>query len=240
MTNAAAKWNHVVVAQEKILVVEDDKDIVRLLKYNLEKEGYRVVSAADGEAGLAALRKERPELLILDVMVPKLDGFELLKIVRRESRVPVMMLTARKEEVDRVLGLELGADDYVIKPFGVRELMSRVKALLRRSASAQSVASMLRAGGIELDAERYEVKVRGKDVILTSKEFEFLKILLQAGGRALTRDQILEKVWGYDRSMEIDTRTVDQHVARLREKLGAESACVATVKNVGYRIKTEE
>ena len=237
---AARKWNHLVVAQEKILVVEDDKDIVRLLKYNLEKEGYRVVAAGDGEAGLAALRKERPELLILDVMVPKLDGFELLKLVRRESRAPVLMLTARKEEVDRVLGLELGADDYVVKPFGERELLARVKALLRRAGPAEAAAAILRAGGIELDVERYEVRARGKDVSLTSKEFEFLKILLQAGGRVLTRDQILEKVWGYDRSMEIDTRTVDQHVARLREKLGSDAARVSTVKNVGYRIKIEE
>ena len=228
------------MAQEKILVVEDDKDIVRLLKYNLEKEGYRVVAASDGESGLAAARKERPELLILDVMIPKLDGFELLKMLRRESRAPILMLTARKEEVDRVLGLELGADDYVTKPFGVRELLARVKALLRRAGPAEAAASVLRAGGIEMDVERYEVRVRGKDVQLTSKEFEFLKVLLQAGGRALSRDQILEKVWGYDRSMEIDTRTVDQHVARLREKLGAESARVATVKNVGYRIKPEE
>ncbi|NNN06261.1 MAG: response regulator transcription factor [Elusimicrobia bacterium] len=228
------------MAQEKILVVEDDKDIVRLLKYNLEKEGYRVALAADGEAGLTAARKEKPDLLILDVMVPKLDGFELLKILRRETRAPVLMLTARKEEVDRVLGLELGADDYVTKPFGVRELLARVKALLRRAGPAEAAASFLRSGGIEMDIERYEVRVRGKDVPLTSKEFEFLKILLQAGGRALTRDQILEKVWGYDRSMEIDTRTVDQHVARLREKLGAEAARVATVKNVGYRIKPEQ
>lgn len=240
LTGAAGKWDDAAVAQEKILVVEDDKDIVRLLKYNLEKEGHRVIVAGDGEAGLAALRKERPELLVLDVMIPKLDGFELLKIVRRESRIPVLMLTARKEEMDRVLGLELGADDYVVKPFGVRELLARVKALLRRAGPVEAAASILRAGGIELDAERYEVRVRGKDVPLTSKEFEFLKILLQAGGRALSRDQILEKVWGYDRSMEIDTRTVDQHVARLREKLGAEAARVATVKNVGYRIKPEE
>jgi DNA-binding response OmpR family regulator len=240
LTRPAAKWDDVPVAQEKILVVEDDKDIVRLLKYNLEKEGYRVVAASDGESGLAAARKERPELLILDVMIPKLDGFELLKMLRRETRAPVLMLTARKEEVDRVLGLELGADDYVTKPFGVRELLARVKALLRRAGPAEAAASVLRAGGIEMDVERYEVRVRGKDVQLTSKEFEFLKVLLQAGGRALSRDQILEKVWGYDRSMEIDTRTVDQHVARLREKLGAESARVATVKNVGYRIKPEE
>ena len=240
LTPPRGKWDDAPVASEKILLVEDDKDIVRLLKYNLEKEGYRVVAASDGEAGLAALRKERPDLLILDVMIPKLDGFELVKLVRRESRAPVLMLTARKAEMDRVLGLELGADDYVTKPFGVRELLARVKALLRRAGPAEAAASVLRCGGLELDAERYEVRVRGKGVALTTKEFEFLKLLLQAGGRALSRDRILEKVWGYDRSMEIDTRTVDQHVARLREKLGAEAARVATVKNVGYRIKPEE
>jgi DNA-binding response OmpR family regulator len=233
------KWKHVAVAREKLLVVEDDKNLVKLLKYNLEKEGWRVLTAADGEAGLTALRKERPDLVILDAMMPKLDGFEFLKAARRESRVPVLMLTARKEELDRVLGLELGADDYVTKPFGVRELVARVKALLRRAAPAaeSSPGGVLRAGGILLDPERYEVSVRGKPVALTTKEFEFLKLLLSAGGRALSRDVLLEKVWGYDRSMEIDTRTIDQHVARLREKLGPEGAIVATVKNVGYRFK---
>ena len=226
------------MATEKVLLVEDDKNLAKLVRYNLEKEGYRVVSAADGEAGLAVLRKERPDVVILDAMLPKLDGFEFLKIIRRETRVPVMMLTARKEEMDRVLGLELGADDYVTKPFGVRELLARVKALLRRATPSESTpGGVLRAGGVELDVERYEVRVRGKAVVLTTKEFEFLKLLLQAGGRALTRDHLLEKVWGYDRSMEIDTRTIDQHVARLREKLGAAAGLVATVKNVGYRIK---
>jgi DNA-binding response OmpR family regulator len=239
LTEPGVKWNHVVVAQEKLLVVEDDRNLVKLLKYNLEKEGYRVVSAADGEAGLSALRKERPDLVVLDAMMPKLDGFEFLKIVRRESRVPVLMLTARKEEMDRVLGLELGADDYVTKPFSVREVLARVKALLRRAGPTPETApgGVLRASGVSLDPERYEVVVRGKPVVLTTKEFEFLKLLLSAGGRALTRDQLLEKVWGYDRSMEIDTRTIDQHVARLREKLGPEGAIIATVKNVGYRIK---
>jgi DNA-binding response OmpR family regulator len=225
------------MAQEKILVVEDDKEIVKLLKYNLEKEGFRVLVAADGEAGLSAARKERPELVVLDAMLPKMDGFELLKILRRESGAPVLMLTARREEVDRVLGLELGADDYVVKPFGVRELMARVKALLRRAGPSAGPAAILRAGGIELDAERYEVKVKGKLVELTTKEFDFLKLLMGAAGKVMSRDQILEKIWGYDQSMEIDTRTVDQHVARLREKLGSVSTRVATVKNVGYRIK---
>lgn len=227
------------MAQEKILVVEDDKEIVRLLKYNLEKEGFRVVTAADGEAGMAAARKEKPELVVLDAMLPKLDGFEMLKLLRKESAAPVLMLTARREEVDRVLGLELGADDYVVKPFGVRELMARVKALLRRAGPGVAPAAVLRAGGIELDTERYEVKIKGRPVELTTKEFDFLKLLLAAGGKVMSRDQILEKIWGYDQSMEIDTRTVDQHVARLREKLGGEASRVATVKNVGYRIKLD-
>ncbi len=226
------------MAHEKLLIIEDDKNLVKLLKYNFEKEGYRLASAADGEAGLAALRKERPDLVVLDAMMPKLDGFEFLKVIRRETRVPVLMLTARKEEMDRVLGLELGADDYVTKPFGVRELLARVKALLRRAAPSSSVpGALLRAGVVALDPERYEVTVRGKAITLTTKEFEFLKLLLSVSGRALSREQLLEKVWGYDRSMEIDTRTIDQHVARLREKLGPEGAVVATVKNVGYRIK---
>jgi DNA-binding response OmpR family regulator len=225
------------MAQEKVLVVEDDKEIVKLLKYNLEKEGYRVLVAADGQAGLALARKEKPELILLDGMLPAMSGFEVLKQLRRESSTPVLMLTARREEMDRVLGLELGADDYVVKPFGVRELMARVKALLRRAAPVAAPGALLRAGAIELDAERYEVRVKGKPVQLTTKEFEFLKLLLSAGGKVLSRDALLEKIWGYDESMEIDTRTVDQHVARLREKLGPEAVRVATVKNVGYRIK---
>jgi len=226
---------------EKILVVEDDKDISRLLKYNLDKEGYRVSAALDGETGLALFRKERPDLVMLDVMVPKLDGFGFLKTVRQESKTPVLMLTARKDEVDRVLGLELGADDYVTKPFSVREVIARVKAILRRVGDqAQSPAvSVLRAGELEVDVERYETRVKGKPVTLTSKEFEFLKCLIQAGGRAMSRDALLEKIWGYDRSMEIDTRTIDQHIARLREKLGSEASRIVTVKNVGYRLKLD-
>ena len=226
---------------EKILVVEDEKELSRLLKYNLEKDGFRVFTALDGEAGLALFRKERPDLLLLDVMIPKLDGYGILKIVRAESKTPVMMLTARKDEVDRVLGLELGADDYVTKPFSVREVLARVKAILRRVGDlGQSPAvSVLRVGELEVDVERYETKVKGKLLVLTTKEFDFLKCLLQAGGRAMTRDALLEKIWGYDRSMEIDTRTIDQHIARLREKLGAEGARIVTVKNVGYRFKLD-
>ncbi|MEK7384339.1 MAG: response regulator transcription factor [Elusimicrobiota bacterium] len=226
---------------EKILVVEDDKDLSKLLKYNLEKEGYRVHAAADGEAGLALFGKVHPDLVLLDVMIAKLDGFEFLRSVRHDSKVPVMMLTARKDEMDRVLGFALGADDYVTKPFSVREVLARVKAVLRRVGDqAQSPSiPVLRAGELEMDVERYETKVKGKPIELTTKEFEFLKCLIQAGGRALSRDHLLEKIWGYDRSMEIDTRTIDQHIARLREKLGPEAARILTVKNVGYRLKLD-
>lgn len=225
--------------KEKILIVEDEKDLVKILRYNLEKEGYRVVAANDGESGLSLFRKEKPDLLILDVMLPKLDGFEICKVVRQESKAPILMLTAKTEEVDRVLGLELGADDYVTKPYSVREVVARVKAILRRVSESVDEKSFIRAGELEMDMERYVVKVKGQVVSLSSKEFEFLKCLAGAKGKVLSRDQLLERVWGYDDSLEIDTRTVDQHIARLREKLGAESKRIVTVKNVGYRIKLD-
>jgi DNA-binding response OmpR family regulator len=227
------------MANEKILVVEDEKNLSKILKYNLEKEGYRVTACYDGEAGLAAFRKEKPALVILDLMLPKLDGFEFCKAVRQDSRTPILMLTARKEEVDRILGLEMGADDYVTKPFSVREVLARIKAILRRVAGGEGEKTILRAGGLELDLDKYESRLNGKAFTLRSKEFEFLKCLFQARGKVLTRDELLEKVWGYDKSMEIDTRTVDQHIARLREKLGSEADRIVTVKNVGYRLKLD-
>ncbi len=227
------------MANKKILLVEDEKSLVKILRYNLEKEGYRVAVAHDGEAGLAALEKENPDLVILDIMLPKMGGFEFCRQVRRNSRTPILMLTAKKEEVDRVLGLELGADDYVTKPFSVREVLARVKAVLRRSAAPEPHRAVFRAGGLELDLDRYEASLNGKSFVLRSKELEFLKCLFQARGKVLSRDELLEKVWGYDRSMEIDTRTVDQHIARLRDKLGSEAARIITVKNVGYRLKVD-
>ena len=222
----------------KILVVEDEKNLSKILRYNLEKEEHRVTVCADGEAGLEAFHKEKPDLVILDVMLPKLDGFGFCRAVRRDSATPILMLTARKDEVDRVLGLELGADDYVTKPFSVRELMARVKAILRRS-SKEDARAVLRAGALELDLEQHEAKLNDKPFTLRAKEFEFLKCLFQARGRVLTRDELLEKVWGYDQSMEIDTRTVDQHIARLREKLGKEADRIVTIKGVGYRLKLD-
>ncbi len=230
------------MAAKKILVVEDEKALSKVLKYNLEKEGYEAITAADGDAGLAAVGKEKPDLILLDLMLPKKGGLDILKSIRTESKIPIIVLTARNAELDRVLGLELGADDYVTKPFSVRELMARVKAIFRRAepaADSNTRTQVLRAGGIELDAAKYEASVRGKTAALSAKEFELLKCLMLASGRALSRDEILEKVWGYDRGMDLDTRTVDQHVARLREKLGPEAARVVTVKNVGYRVKND-
>ena len=228
------------VSAERILVVEDEKNLSKILKYNLEKAGYAVSCCFDGVSGLESLKKEKPDLVILDVMLPKLDGFEFCREARRDIRTPIIMLTARKEEVDRVLGLELGADDYVTKPFSVRELLARVKAILRRSVqTAETEKRVLRSGAIELDLETYEARLNGKTFPIRSKEFDFLKCLFQARGKVLSRDELLEKVWGYDKSLDIDTRTVDQHIARLRDKLGAEAARIVTVKNVGYRLKLD-
>ncbi len=227
------------MAKLRVLVVDDEKDIVRLVRYNLEKEGYEVLSATDGEAGLASARREKPDLIILDLMLPKMDGFHVCRTLREESSVPILMLTARKEEVDRVLGLELGADDYLIKPFSVRELAARVKTILRRAHAAPDTSGERRYGDLQIDLDRYTVTLKEKPITLGSKEFEFLKALLQAKGKALTRDQLLERVWGLDQSMNIDTRTIDQHIARLREKLGTEAKRIVTVKNVGYRFDTK-
>jgi DNA-binding response OmpR family regulator len=227
------------MAPTRVLVVEDEKEIVRLLKYNLEKEGYTVLSASDGEAGLAMARSEKPNFIILDLMLPRLDGMQVCRSIRSESAVPILMLTAKKEEIDRIVGLELGADDYVTKPFSVRELMARIKSILRRTQPSARETGVFTAGTLAVDFGRYTVQLKGKPIALSSKEFEFLKILIQAKGKAMTRDQLLEQVWGHDPSLEIDTRTIDQHIARLRDKLGPESKRVITVKNVGYRFDTD-
>lgn len=225
--------------KEKILIVEDEKDLARLLQYNLEKEGYQVVSANDGENGLSLFQKKKPDFVILDLMLPKVSGLDILKTIRQTSEVPVLILTAKKEEIDRVLGLELGADDYVTKPFSVREILARVKSILKRISPQKATNNLTRAGTLEIDVARYEVRLDGSPVALSSKEFEFLKQLIEVDGKVLSRDQLLENIWGIDRSMDIDTRTVDQHIARLRSKLGVEAERILTVKNKGYRIKLD-
>ncbi len=227
------------MAGQRVLIIEDEKDIVRLITYNLEKHGYGVYSAADGESGLVLARREKPDLIVLDLMLPKMDGLAVCRSLRQESSVPILMLTAKKEEVDRVLGLEMGADDYLTKPFSVRELVARIKTILRRAQSGPVTAPSRRYGDLAVDFERYTVTTKTKPIALSSREFEFLKILIEAKGKALTREQLLEKVWGTDPAMEIDTRTIDQHIARLRDKLGPEARRIVTVKNVGYRFDTE-
>lgn len=221
----------------KILVVDDEKDITALVAYHLEREGFRVLQAYDGLQALDLVKRERPNLLILDLMLPVMSGLDVCRRLRKEpdtARLPILMLTAKAEETDKVLGLELGADDYLTKPFGPRELVARVKALIRRSEEAPA-EEVVKAGALEIDLGRYTVSVRRRPVELTAKEFDLLKALILAKGRALTRDYLLDHVWEYQQASEIESRTVDVHIRRLREKLGPEAKRIVTVKSVGYR-----
>ena len=227
--------------KEKILVIEDEKNIRELLRYNLEEAGFGVVSSAKGDEGLAMARRERPDLVLLDLMLPELSGIEICKILKQNERtahIPVVMLTAKSEETDKIVGLELGADDYVTKPFSPRELVARVKAVLRRGKEKPK-EKIWKIGTLEMDTGRHSVLVKGKPAGLTSKEFHLLKALVEAGGRVLTRDFLLETVWGYDNSVNIETRTVDMHIGQLRKKLKNEAFRVVTIKNAGYRLDQE-
>jgi len=222
---------------KRILVVDDEPTLVATVKYNLEREGYGVDAAADGETALSRARERRPDLVILDVMLPVIDGFEVCRLLRREMNVPILMLTAKTEEVDRVVGLEIGADDYVTKPFSMRELMARVKALLRRStAEASEQRETLSSGDVEIDLRRREASRLGEILALKPKELELLTFFLQNRGRAFTREQLLDQVWGYD--FVGGTRTVDVHVNWLRQKIEVEPAKptrLVTVRGTGYR-----
>lgn len=222
-----------------LLIVEDEADLLRLLSYNFKKEGFEVVQARSAEAGLAAARKSRPDLILLDIMLPKVDGLEMSRTLRKDSDVPIVFLTAKKSEVDRVLGLKIGGDDYVTKPFSLKELIARVEAVLRRSrASARAKTNGgYRTGDIVMDVERHEVRVKDKPRELTPKEFALLKLLFEARGKVLSREDLLQQVWGLDRDADISTRTVDQHVARLRRKLADERKRIVTVTNYGYQLK---
>jgi two-component system phosphate regulon response regulator PhoB len=224
--------------REKILVIEDEPDIAEVLQYNLEKEGFDVDTARRGDAGLDAIRRDSPDLILLDLMLPGIDGLELTRMLKRDpltSRLPIVMLTARGEEVDRIVGLELGADDYISKPFSPREVVLRVKAVLRRFQQEESSAELLEVGGIELDISGHQLRVRGKEVPLTATEFRLLRLLLERNGRVQTRGQLLSDVWGY--AEDIDSRTVDTHIRRLRRKLGPEAERIETVIGVGYRLR---
>jgi DNA-binding response OmpR family regulator len=222
---------------KKVLVVDDEPTLVATLKYNLEREGYQVVTAADGESGLSAARANRPDLILLDLLLPALDGLEVCRILRREMTTPILMLTAKTDEIDKVVGLELGADDYVTKPFSMRELLARVRALLRRAETAPSAeAEVLLAGGLQVDLRRREASRGGQALALKPKEFDLLAFFLRNRGRAFTRDQLLNQIWGYD--FVGDTRTVDVHIRWLRQKIEdvpAKPSQLITVRGVGYR-----
>jgi DNA-binding response OmpR family regulator len=223
---------------KRILVVDDEPTLVAALRYNLEREGYQVLTAADGESGLSLARAERPDLIVLDLMLPGLDGLEVCRILRREMTAPILMLTAKTDEVDKVVGLELGADDYVTKPFSMRELLARVRALLRRAETPPAEAKVLIAGDLQVDLGKREASRQGQPLILKPKELELLVFFLRNRGRAFTREQLLNQIWGYD--FVGDTRTVDVHVSWLRQKIENEPAKPArliTIRGVGYRFE---
>lgn len=220
-----------------VLLVDDEPTLVATLKYNLEREGYRVVTAADGEQAVAAARAEKPELIILDLMLPVMSGLEVCRILRRETSQPILMLTARGEEVDKVVGLEMGADDYVTKPFGMRELLARVRALLRRSATPEADEA-LQSGDLTFDMKRREVRRDGQALDLKPKEMDLLLFFARNRGRAFSREQLLREVWGYD--FYGDSRTVDVHVSWLRHKIEPEPhrpVRLVTVRGIGYRFE---
>jgi DNA-binding response OmpR family regulator len=233
----------VALPEQTVLVVEDEDNLLEALKYNLVREGYQVHTARDGDEGLAAARSSRPDLVILDVMLPRLDGFELCRILRRETNIPIMILTAKGEEIDRVVGLELGADDYVTKPFSMRELLVRVRNMLRRAQVAPegvdaAAPQVLKSGDLEVDLTSHTARRAGELLNMKPKEFQLLALLVSNKGRAFTRDQILERLWGHDYIG--DTRTVDVHVRWLREKIEQDPGKpkrIATIRGVGYRFE---
>ncbi|HEY4257350.1 MAG TPA: response regulator transcription factor [Candidatus Udaeobacter sp.] len=219
----------------KILIIEDETDVADLLALNLRKAGFRISTSADGANGLQKARDDRPDFIILDLMLPKMSGLDVCRILKGDTataHTPILMLTAKAEEVDRIVGLEFGADDYVTKPFSPREIVLRIRAILRRGETADE---SLKAGPISIDPSRHQVRVNGKQVRLTSLEFKLLRTLMQRRGRVQDRDRLLNEVWGYE--SVIDTRTVDTHVRRLREKLGKAGDAIETVRGFGYRLR---
>ena len=220
----------------KILIVDDEPDAVELIEFNLKAAGFDVLTAADGAQALRHARSRQPDLIVLDVMLPELDGLQVCKALRHDpatANIPIIMLTAKAAEIDRVLGLELGADDYVTKPFSPRELVLRVKGLLKRGQSDPASAERFQHGTLTIDVPRHLVKVRNQRVELTATEFKLILVLAQRRGRVQSRELLLRDVWEYDAA--IDTRTVDTHMRRLREKLGAAADYIETVRGVGYR-----
>jgi two-component system, OmpR family, alkaline phosphatase synthesis response regulator PhoP len=229
------------MAKEKILVVDDERNIVELLKYNLEKEGYEVLSAYDGFEAVNLAKQDRPDLIILDIMLPGQGGLEVCRILRKETKIPIIMATAKGEEIDKILGLELGADDYVTKPFSPRELVARVKAVLRRTSSKIEEKDELAFEDLTINLVKHEIRLKGDEVDLKPKEFDLLKLLATNPGKVFTRDFLLEQLWGYDYLG--DTRTVDVHMRRLRQKIEEDAAnprFLKTVHGIGYKFQYEE
>ncbi len=221
----------------KILLVEDEKDMTFILTSIFKNEGYEFLTAKTAEAGLAMARKHKPDLVVSDIMLPRMDGLEMLRALRAESQVPVLFLTGRRNEADRIRGFELGADDYLTKPFSMHELVCRVKSLLRRTRRRPpSPRAVVRLGQAEIDFARHELRVSGKYRHLTPREFQILKLLYEADGKVLSRERLLAALWGCEDDIGINTRTVDQHVARLRRSLLGEKKRIVTVKNFGYRL----
>lgn len=223
--------------QHKILVVDDETDVIDMLVINLRAAGFNVVAAEDGASALTKVRKEAPSLIILDLMLPQMSGLEVCKILKGDiatRHIPIIMLTAKAEEVDKIVGLELGADDYVTKPFSPREIILRVNRSLRRGKDKAPTMEKIVIGDLVLDHSRHEVMVKSNPVDLTATEFKLLALLMDRRGRVQGRDRLLNDVWGYE--TVIDTRTVDTHVRRLREKMGPLAAYIETVRGVGYRI----
>ncbi len=230
------------MSNELILIVDDEKTLVKALTFNLEKEGFQVESAYDGEEALQKIFSLKPDVVVLDLMLPEVDGFEVCRRVRKKLDVPIIMLTARSEDIDKVLGLELGADDYLTKPFNSRELVARIKAILRRSTAHEedSKKKQIQIGKLQIDLLQHRVRLEGREINLTSKEFALLSFLALNAGNVYSREQLLEQVWGYE--YYGDVRTVDVHIRHLREKIEADPGkpeFIITVWGTGYKIRED-
>ncbi|HEX4123591.1 MAG TPA: response regulator transcription factor [Tepidisphaeraceae bacterium] len=223
-----------------ILVIDDEKDLIELVRYNLEKEGYDIIAAGDGPSGMEVIRKHRPDLVVLDLMMPGMDGLAVCQQLRsdaRVGRVPIIMLTAKATEADRIVGLELGADDYITKPFSPREVVARVKAVLRRSSSQASIPEVIRSGELVIDLNGHEVSFRGQRISLTATEFRILEFLAARPGRVFSRDEIIDAALGNDAA--VFDRTIDVHMTAIRRKLGPGGERIETVRGFGYKFRSE-
>ena len=226
------------MARKTILVVEDERDIADIIRFNLEQEGFQVLTAHDGLEAVRLVKSERPDLVVLDLMLPRMDGKEVCRLIRADERlnaIPVMMLTARAEEIDRIIGFEIGADDYLTKPFSPRELILRIKAILRRSGEPKAEAAPLKLSGMTIDPDRHQVEIGDQSIELTATEFRLLHHLAANAGRVQSRDVLLDRVWGYD--FDGYARTVDTHIRRLRKKMGPAGDLIETIRGIGYRFR---